>query len=188
MRTLLLSFSALTVLACAGTLHGQSAAPQPLLSPFKAPAALAVCGPKKTRFAVKLDHHPFTPSPPPPGLAHVYLITETQAVPLTHTPITKIGMDGHWIGANKMASYVALNVAPGRHRFCATIAGHGTFLFQLHTPASVALANLDARAGHTYYLWNYSMGAGDAFTFTPINRDQAAMYLETMSESVSHPK
>ncbi|MHB1745673.1 MAG: hypothetical protein ACYCRE_13025 [Acidobacteriaceae bacterium] len=188
MRTLLLSFFALTVLACTGALHAQSAAPQPLLSPFKAPAALAACGPKKTHFAVKLERHSFTLSPPPPGLARVYLITETQAVPLTHTPITKIGMDGHWIGANKMASYLTLNVAPGRHRFCATIAGRGLEIFRMSAPASVALANLDAQAGHTYYLWNYSMGAGDAFTFTPINPDQAAMYLETMSESVSRPK
>ena len=186
MRTLLLSFSAFMVLACAGTLRGQSAAPKPLLSPFKAPAALAACGPKKTRFAIKLQHHPFIPTPPPPGMARVYLITETQAIPLVHTPITKIGMDGHWIGANKMASYLALNVAPGRHVFCATIAGHG--LFRVREPASIALANLDARVGDTYDLWNYSMGAGDAFTFVPINPDQAAMYLETMSESVSHPK
>jgi hypothetical protein len=186
MRTLLLSFSALTVLACAGTLHGQSAASQPLLSPFKAPAALAACGPKKTRFAVKLDHHPFTPSPPPPGLARVYLITETQAIPLVHTPITKIGVDGHWIGANKVASYLTLNVSPGSHVFCATIAGHG--LFRVREPASVALVHLDAQSGHTYYLWNYSMGAGDAFTFTPINSDQAAMYMEATSRSVSHRK
>ncbi len=186
MRKLLFSFSVLMVLACADTLHGQSAAPRPLLSPFKAPAALAACGPKKSRFAIKLRHHPFTPSPPPPGLARVYLITETQAIPLVHTPITKIGMDGHWIGANKMASYLAMNVAPGRHVFCATIAGHG--LFRIREPASVALANLDAQAAHTYYLWNYSMGAGDAFTFTPINPDQATMYLETMAESVSHAK
>ena len=184
MRKLLFSFSALMVLACAGTLHGQSAAPQPLLSPFKAPAALAACGPKKAHFAVKLEHHPFTPSPPPPGVARVYLISETQAIPLVHTPITKVGMDGQWIGANKVDSYLTMNVSPGSHVFCATIAGHG--LFRVREPASVALAKLDAQAGHTYYLWNYSMGAGDAFTFTPINPDQAAMYLETMSESVSH--
>lgn len=186
MRKLLLSFSAFAVLSCAGTLHAQSAAPQPLLSPFKAPAALAACGPKKTRFVVKLEHHPFTPSPAPPGLARVYLITETQAIPLVHTPITKIGMDGHWIGANKVASYLTFNVSPGSHVFCATISGHG--LFRVREPASVALTNLDAQAGHTYYLWNYSMGAGDAFTFAPINPDQAAMYLETMSESMSRPK
>ncbi|MHB1936610.1 MAG: hypothetical protein ACYCOR_08500 [Acidobacteriaceae bacterium] len=186
MRTLLLFFSALTVLSCTGMLHAQSAAPQPLLSPFQAPAALAACGPKKTRFAVKLVHHPFTASAPPPAMARVYLITETQAIPLVHTPITKIGMDGHWIGANKVASYLTLNVSPGSHVFCATIAGHG--LFRVREPASVALANLDARAGHTYYLWNYSMGAGDAFTLTPINPDQAAMYLQTMSESFSRAK
>ena len=188
MRTLLLSFSALAVLACTSTLHAQSAAPKALLSPFKAPAALAACGPKKTRFAVKLEHHPFTPSAPPSGLARVYLITETQAVPLTHTPITKIGMDGHWIGANKMASYLALNVAPGRHRFCATIAGRGLEAFRMSAPTSVALVNLDAQSGHTYYLWNYSMGAGDAFTLTSINPDQAAMYMEAMPRSVSHQK
>jgi hypothetical protein len=186
MRTLLLSFPALTVLACAGTLHGQSAAPQPLLSPFKAPAALAACGPKKTRFAVKLDHHPFTPSPPPPGLARVYLITETQAVPRGHAPLTKIGLDGHWIGANNIASYFTLNVSPGNHVFCAAIGGY-RYGILFHVPDKVALASLRARRGHTYYLWSNSMGVNDSFTLTPANPDQSAMLLETMPESNSRP-
>lgn len=94
-------------------------------------------------------------------------------------------MDGRWVGANHSFSYLSLDVPPGRHLFCAAIAWRGIFI---HAPGSIALASLHTHAGHTYYLWNYSMGAGDEFTLDRVNPDEASMLLQSAPLSISHPK
>lgn len=163
-------------------------------NPLRAPAALAACGPQETPFAFDLKQGPFAISSPRAEMALVYVITQDQAIPFSSTPITKVGMDGNWIGANHFFSYLMFEVPPGVHHLCVTMQSRGSRILQglagvkTHVASAVALANFDARPGITYFFRNLSVGAGDYFMLLPVNRDEAKMLLNAAPESISHPK
>lgn len=178
----------LALLACCiSQAHAQDALPQPpQVDPYATPEARAACGPKFAKFDVRLDKRPFTASQPPSGMARIYIVTQIERLPLRHTPITKLGMDGQWIGAARTYSYIALDVSPGIHHLCAALPANGSAFAR--ASRSLALARLDAQPGHAYSFWALSIGFGDSFTLQPINRDEAAMFLEVIPESISRTK
>lgn len=174
------------VAGCILQAQAQDAVPPPKIDPYATQEARAACGPKSAKFAVHLEKHPYTASQPPSGVARVYIITQIEPLPLRHVPITKLGMDGQWIGAARTYSYIELDVSPGMHHLCAALPANGSAFAR--AAQSLALARLEAQASHTYFFWAFSIGLGSSFELQPINRDEAAMFLEATPESISQVK
>jgi hypothetical protein len=98
--------------------------------------ATAACGPKDVVFDVKLDKSNYELARPSPGKTLVYFIQDGSSTGM-------IGMDGDWIGANRLHSYFSVSVNPGEHHLCASV--HSI----IGNP--VRLAHFTAEAGRVYY-------------------------------------
>lgn len=81
----------------------------------------AGCGPDQAKFEVKrnADLHPT--GTPDAGKALVYVFADSE---LDHVAIeiggliTRVGVDGAWVGAYEHKSYTYFSVSPGEHRLC----------------------------------------------------------------------
>ena len=134
------------------------------------PAVRTNCGPEKVHFDVELDKTKHATLPIDPGKARVYFIQDLG----TENPfgaggafITKIGIDGAWVGANKNNSWFSVSVEPGVHHLCANAQAH---MFG-HV---VELAHFTAEAGQVYYfrIRNF-MWQTRRLEFEPADSDQA---------------
>ncbi len=85
------------------------------------PQRQAGCGLDQARFEVKRDAHSHPTRTPEPGKALVYVFGDSE---LDNTPIhiggliTRVGVDGEWVGAYEHKSYIYFSVDPGEHRLC----------------------------------------------------------------------
>jgi hypothetical protein len=108
----------------------------------------AGCGPDNIRFEAKGDKNSHPLPQPDPGKALIYFIGDTRGDTAKGVglPVTRIGIDGQWVAANAMGSYVSFQVEPGDHRMCinfqTVIKSQGKY----HTATSFT-----AVAGETYY-------------------------------------
>lgn len=81
----------------------------------------AGCGPDQAKFDVKREAHSHPTGTPEPGKALVYVFGDSQ---LDNTAIhiggliTRVGVDGEWVGAYEHKSYTYFSVGPGEHRLC----------------------------------------------------------------------
>lgn len=140
--------------------------------------ATAACGSDKVKFDVS---NADTPQPDPVienGKALVYLIGYGDA-------ITKIGLDGGWVGANLGDSYFPFAVPPGEHHLC--IKWQSIF----HSRSDlVALDHFDAEAGKSYYfeIKAYDRNNGRVFRLEPVNSDQGKLLVACRPLTFAHPK
>ena len=70
-------------------------------------------------------------------------------VDYVNAPTMRVGVDGHWVGANDGKSYFFFPVAPGEHNICAEWQS-GTFKKSSERVGEAM--RLTAEAGKTYYL------------------------------------
>lgn len=148
-------------------------------------AAESACGPKNVKFDAKQDstQHP-TPQPEP-DKAVVYVVQEIGTEKCSACALTKIGLDGTWVGANQGSSYLFFTAHPGEHHLC--LNWQSVLPTRSHT---FAFATFTAEAGKVYYFrsrifpghYDYS------FDLDPINSDQGKYLVATSPVSVSHPK
>jgi hypothetical protein len=142
-------------------------------------AAPAACGPDNVRFDVKLDKSPHPVAQPEPGKALVYFIQDGGAQPFGSRSFVgaMIGLDGAWVGANRVNSYFSVSVEPGEHHACA----------DLH---SVELAHFNAEAGGVYYFRVRAVGTpyGTFLFLDSLNSDEAKYLTASFPRSVSQPK
>jgi Protein of unknown function (DUF2846) len=81
----------------------------------------AGCGPDQAKFDVKRDTRSHPTGAPEPGKVLVYVFGDSE---LDNTAIqigslnTRVGVDGHWVGAYGSKSYMYFSVDPGEHRLC----------------------------------------------------------------------
>ena len=145
----------------------------------------AACGPKKANFDVKLDISQHTPAQPEPGKAVVYFIQDagTEPVGLDVYPISRLGVDGVWVGSNQKSSDFSISIEPGEHHMCATATFH---LVGVGQP--VALASFTAEAGKTYYYRTRLRLDPVTLDFDRIDSDQAKYQIASFPLSVSTPK
>jgi hypothetical protein len=162
-------------------------------------AAESACGANTTKFDVKGDgtQHP-TPQPEP-GKALVYVIEDLGECPGcintnsfgsffndVDNAVTKVGMDGAWIGANRGSSYIFFAADPGEHHLCMN------WQSRLQSRArAFAMANFTAEAGKTYYFRErvFPGHSGDyVFELGPVNSDEGKYLVAISPFSVSHPK
>jgi hypothetical protein len=100
--------------------------------------------------------------------------------------VTRVGLDGTWIGANKGASFFSVTTAPGEHHVCAFWGAPGA-----RTENKVELTELEALAGHVYY-FEIEIGPRSTGEFAmrlkPISADMGTFLVSRSKQSVATPK
>jgi hypothetical protein len=100
--------------------------------------------------------------------------------------VTRVGLDGAWIGANKGASFFSVTAAPGEHHVCAFWEAPGA-----RTENKVELTELEALAGQIYY-FQIEIGPRSTGEFAmrlkPIAADMGAFLVSQSKQSVTTPK
>jgi hypothetical protein len=148
-------------------------------------AAEAACGPKDVSFDAKPDLSQHPAPQPDADKALVYVIQEFGEVQCENCALTRVGLDGTWVGANQGNSYFFFSTGPGEHHLClnwqSRLRGRSRV---------VALANFTAETGKVYYFrgrifyGHYST----IFDLDPINSDQGKLLVALSAFSNSHPK
>ncbi len=135
------------------------------------------CGSKDAEFVVQqVKGQP--PAAPEPGKALVYFI-QKETAPIF---ITRVGLDGAWVGILQHDSYIFVSVAPGEHHACAAT--------QDRKNPGAELLNFTVDAGKTYYYLVRGTVGGNYATmeFGPADRDEARFLIASDPQSVANPK
>ncbi|HTV07638.1 MAG TPA: DUF2846 domain-containing protein [Candidatus Aquilonibacter sp.] len=138
------------------------------------------CGPKDAEFDVRqVQKQP--PAAPQPGKALVYFIQDE----VGKIFITRIGLDGAWVGVIQSNSYIVVSVAPGEHHLCATS--------QDRKHPRPELVHFTAEAGKVYYYVVRGITAGIydggyAHEFGPMDRDEALYLIASDPQSIAAPR
>ncbi len=85
------------------------------------PQKQAGCGPDQAKFQVQRQAHAHPTGTPESGKALVYVFGDSELDNVTiHIGglITRVGVDGAWVGAYEYKSYTYFSVNPGEHRLC----------------------------------------------------------------------
>jgi hypothetical protein len=148
-------------------------------------ASEAACGPKDAKFDAKQDvtQHP-TPEPDA-DKALVYVVQEIGQEHCKGCALTKVGLDGAWVGANQGSSYFFFSTDPGEHHLCLNWQSRFEGLSR-----AFAMADFTAAAGKVYYFrarifpghYDYS------FDLDLINSDQGKFLVASSAFSNSHPR
>lgn len=151
-------------------------------------AAESACGPRDTKFEVDTNKTRQAVSQPEADKALVYVIEDLGELECKHLcQLTKVGLDGTWVGANKGSSYFSFSVSPGEHHLCLNWQSRIGWYSR-----AVALSNFTADAGKVYYFRarTFFGWRGEEYTFDldQINSDQGKLLVASYPHSVSHPK
>ncbi len=139
----------------------------------------AACGPEKAGFDVKLDKSQHVLAQPDSGKALMYFIVDFGGQHYGPALLTRIGLDGAWVGANKNSSYFSVSVEPGEHRMCSILSSK--FLGHL-----VEFTQFTAQAGKVYY-FRARYSAGYLF-IDAVDSDEAQYLMAAYPQSISQPK
>ncbi|HLW84360.1 MAG TPA: DUF2846 domain-containing protein [Candidatus Sulfotelmatobacter sp.] len=148
-------------------------------------SAEAACGPKDAIFEAKQDAMQHPVAQPDSGKAVVYMVQEVGAIPCKGCALTKVGMDGAWVGANQGSSYFFFSAEPGEHHLCVN------WQSRLEERSrAFAMANFVAEAGKVYYfrIRIFPGHADYTFDLDAVNPDQGKFLVAASAFSASHPK
>jgi hypothetical protein len=158
--------------------------------------SLAACGPREVHFEAKEDstQHP-TPLPEP-GKALVYVVEDlgqcsgcaagsSTFFSNVDRALTRLGMDGAWVGANHGSTYFFFTADPGEHHLCLNWQSR----FGVRSRA-FSLANFTAEEGRVYFFRARVFPGHDDYSFDldAVNSDQGKFLVASSAFSVSHPK
>jgi hypothetical protein len=148
-------------------------------------AAQAACGPKNAKFSAIQDHQQHPTPDPDPEKALVYVVQELGELKCEDCALTRIGLDGSWVGANQGSSYFFFWTGPGEHHLCLN------WQSWIHARSqAVALANFSAEAGTVYYFRARIFYARENYSFDldAINSDQGKYLVASSALCASHTK
>ncbi len=111
------------------------------------PALTAACGPADVRYNVVRKKLPPPLDWPRPGKALVYVIQNDTYFYSTPKPITRVGLDGAWVGATRDDTYIYFEVEPGEHDLC----GSWQPPLGFGSGRGVATTHFMAESGRAYY-------------------------------------
>jgi hypothetical protein len=153
--------------------------------PAAVTAAKAACGPASVKFDAQQDATQHPMPEPDPGKAMVYVVQSLGEIECTSCLLTKVAMDGAWVGANQGSSYLFFSAEPGEHHICVNWQSR----LQIRSQA-LALANFTAEAGHVYYFRVRLSESRVIYVFDldRINSDEGKFLVASSGFSVSHPK
>jgi hypothetical protein len=100
--------------------------------------------------------------------------------------VSRVGLDGTWIGANKGASFFSVTTAPGDHHVCALWEAP---LAKIEN--RVGLTDFEALAGQIYYFETEitPRSTGEfALRMKPISADMGTFLVSRSKQSVAIPK
>lgn len=149
------------------------------------PGVVQACGPAKMKFNVEAYNSSPTLHPPCSEEARVFIV---QNVPkdVAGWTVTRIGIDGRWVGANLNRSHFSVLLKPGVHHFC--VSGQWSRFFG---PNSIALLRMMLQGGDTYYVqvrfWESSVRE-NTLVIGPVNPDEGEFLVDTSKYSISHRK
>lgn len=152
------------------------------------PATAPGCGTAEIKFDVKTDKSQHPAVQPEPGKAVIYFVEDDTLFQSRPVPLTRIGLDGTWVGANKGNSYFYLTVDPGEHHLCAnwqSFVGFGAH----HQSAA---AHFTAEAGQSYYFAVKNTWLREVtimkMALEPLDSDQGQLLASRFAFSTSHAK
>lgn len=150
------------------------------------------CGPSKAGFDVKTDskQRPL-PAKPDDGKALVYVLQTAWEQPGivigSQKPITRVGVDGAWVGANHGDSYFFFSVDPGQHSVCTD--WQSSFYERSGLASAV---DLNAQAGAIYYfrvkVRDAIQGRPGEVKIEPVDRSEWNLLFGSSSFATSHLK
>jgi hypothetical protein len=158
-------------------------------------AAESACGPKGVKFGVKPDTTQHPAPQPEPGKALVYVVEDLgQCAACTghgaflsgvNMALTRVGMDGNWMGANRGNSYLFFAVDPGEHHLCI----NWQSALEVRSRA-FAMANFTAEEGKIYYFRARVFPGKDDYSFDLdlLNSDQGKFLVASSVFATSHSK
>jgi len=160
-------------------------------------AAEAACGSKDVKFEAKQDTNQHPTSQPEAGKALVYVIEDlgecSGCTPNGNSffndvdqALTRVGVDGAWVGANRGSSYFFLATDPGEHHLCINWQSRLAFRSR-----AFAMANFTAEEGKVYYFRErvFPGEHGDySFDLDSVNSDEGKYLVASYAFSVSHAK
>ncbi len=148
-------------------------------------AAEAGCGPKDVRFDAKEDATQHPVPQPESGKALVFMVQEFGEVQCKGCALTKVGVDGNWVGANQGNSYFSFAVDPGEHHLWVNWQSRLEWRSR-----AFALANFTAEADKVYYFRTrlFSTRSDYVFDLDLVNSDQGKLLVASSAFSVSHVK
>jgi hypothetical protein len=148
----------------------------------------AGCGPDEVKFGVKKDkkHHPT--GQPEPGKSVVYVFGDTDIDnELSIGEITtRVGLDGAWVGANKMKSYLFFSAEPGEHRVCTSVQP-----FTIGRDHYSAATTFTAEPGKVYYFRTRTpvhAKSGKVVELVPVDPAEAQLLIASTAFSTSQVK
>lgn len=151
----------LLVLVCAAPVYGQNAT-----TDFRTGAG---CGPRNVQYDVRLSSPDKGVAAPSSGKARIYVI---EPVGTNNTGITRVGLDGHWVGANTGNGYISFEVDLGNHNICAE------WQSIKRTGAATAMT---AEPGKTYYFLAAAVVQWVDFSLTRVD-DAEGQWLLSISQ------
>ena len=102
------------------------------------------CGPNNQEFSVHKESAPAISPQISQGAARLIIFSESYGLHSACGPVTRLGLDGKWIGANCLGSYTSIEISPGNHHLCANTQAQEDFKY-------TALQSFSAEPGRTYY-------------------------------------
>jgi hypothetical protein len=158
-----------------------------LLSHDQSAVAQDACGPRNVSFSVKLETAS-QPSKPEVGQALVYFVQDIDESK-SGGIITRIALDGHWVGAVKDNSYLAIPVQPGEHHICAILQMNALQRSIDFASPKPALAHFQAKSEGVYYFRaRYITAKYLTMEFGPADADQALYMISFDPRSLSRPR
>jgi hypothetical protein len=143
------------------------------------------CGDDKTKVDVAA-HEPSSAPPTANATSATLVFVQRLVESCIGCSVTRVGLDGTWIGANKGASFFPVTTAPGEHHVCAFWEAPGARIEN-----KIGLTELEALAGQIYY-FEIEIGPRSTGEFAmrlkPISADMGAFFVSRSKQSVATPK
>jgi len=153
---------------------------------WSSPEVISACGPRNVKLTVKTYSSPPRTQAVENVDAIVYVIQDLPQVPSVLSTITRVGVDGQWVGANQNRSHLSIALKPGIHHVC--VSGQWS---KLASQDSIALKRVEAKSGTIYYLrvrFLYPSGGGAFLGLETVDEDEGKLLVGTSDFSLSHTK
>lgn len=145
------------------------------------------CGSSKTKFAAHLESLQTAVPKLSVSMSRIVIFPEAISIVTGCYTVVRVGMDGKWLGAACIDSYISLEIAPGEHHLCVNPQKKG------RKPQLTALFGFKAEAGQVYYFRAQYIDANPSgmnreMHLEPMNYDEGLFLLGTRKESESQVK
>jgi hypothetical protein len=152
------------------------------------------CGDDKVTFDVSTQKNPPPPAPPAAGKAQIVFVESVNRIDqggcIGCDVVTRVGVDGAWVGANKGKSYFAYTVEPGEHHLCVD---WQSVLGKLRQ--KVGMDSFVADPGNVYYYqikvtiyMDINADTGLTVDLVPLSADEGKYQVKLSALSTSKPK